>query len=218
MTDTASPAPATSPTASPPHDVNTAGFWDTTVQEGRSGWNLGTPAPLFVDWMHGPDRPPPGRVAVPGCGHGHDALRFAAAGHRVTGFDFAEYAIRTARANAARLGLSAEFVQTDIFALGPERDAQFDVVAEYTCFCAIDPSRRAEYARLIARLLRPGGLLAAIFYPLIEKEGGPPFSVSEAGIRGLLDADFELLRWENRPRLSVPARAAHEAFTVWRRR
>ena len=46
-----------------------------------------------------------GPVLDAGCGTGDNALFFAARGHRVTGIDFVEEAIRRARGKAAERGL-----------------------------------------------------------------------------------------------------------------
>jgi SAM-dependent methyltransferase len=196
--------------------VGSARFWAEAQDSGRSLWNLATPTPVFVGLLDSPTAPAPGRMVVPGFGMGHDALLFARRGFRVVGFDFADYAVPAATAAAARQGIPpdrAGFYAADIFALGPEWDGGFDYALEYTCFCAIDPARRPEYARLLHRLLRPGGELLALFFPLADKPGGPPFAVREDEIRSLFGGlGFEVTAWQNRPALSVPQRAVGEAF------
>ena len=86
--------------------VSAPGFWEDLYARGEDGWDLGGPAPPLAAWLAaggrfsgGQDRP--ARLAVPGCGRGHDARLLAAAGYAVTGFDFAEAAIAAARARAA---------------------------------------------------------------------------------------------------------------------
>ena len=46
---------------------------------------------------------------------------------------------------------------------------------------------------MLAAILKPGGWLLACFFPMGERSGGPPFAVSEAEVRGLLAARFELV-------------------------
>ena len=41
-----------------------------------------------------------------------------------------------------------EILQHDIFTLPAQLDGSFDYMLEYTCYCAIDPKRRAEFADL----------------------------------------------------------------------
>jgi len=137
-------------------------------------------------------REEPARVAVLGCGRGHDARLFASRGYRVWGFDFATAAIDDARRLAAAAGLAIAFEQRDIFTLGADYAGTFDGIWEYTCFCAIGPARRDEYASLVRTLLRPGGTLLACFYPLREGTDGPPFPVSRQAIDRFLALDFRV--------------------------
>lgn len=177
--------------------VSEAGFWETLYARGEDGWELGEPAPPLVAWLAAGGRfpaPPggPARVAVPGCGRGHDARLLAGHGYEVWGFDFAEAAVTAARARAGTDGLAIAFEQRDIFTLAADRGGFFDAVWEYTCFCAIDPGRRSEYTRIIQAVLRPGGTLLGCFYPLREGSGGPPFAVSVDGIRQVLAPWFTI--------------------------
>ena len=62
---------------------------------------------------------------------------------------------RAGQARSRRRHLRAR----DIFTLGREYAHAFDGVWEYTCFCAIDPMRRAAYVQTISPILKPGGWL-----------------------------------------------------------
>jgi SAM-dependent methyltransferase len=146
---------------------------------------------------------------VPGAGRGHDARLLAARGHRVWAFDFAPAAIAEARRLTAAAGLEVRIEQRDIFTLADDYTACFDAVWEHTCFCAIDPARRAEYARLVHALLRPGGTLLACFYPLREGTDGPPFPVSRDAIDRVL-ADGFRIRSAGPPSRSVERRRGLE--------
>jgi hypothetical protein len=66
-------------------------------------------------------------------------------------------------------------------------------VWEYTCFCAIDPGRRAEYVDVQHAILKPGGTLLGCFYPLREGTDGPPFPVARAEIEALLAPLFRIV-------------------------
>jgi SAM-dependent methyltransferase len=108
-----------------------------------------------------------------------------------------------------------EISQADIFTLPHTFDEMFDYVLEYTCFCAIDPSRRAEYADLVARLLKPGGTYIDLAFPLDDHAGGPPFAVSLSEILVLFRARiFTLLRRET-PTDSVPQRRGLEELLIF---
>jgi methyl halide transferase len=174
-------------------DNLTATAWEQRYQTGDAPWDLGYPTPPLTNLLTSDQAPPPGRMAALGIGSGQDALRFAAAGFDVVGFDFAPTAIARARQNAATQGLNAEFVQHDIFALAPAWHHSFDYVLEHTCFCAIEPTLRSPYVQVVRQLLRPQGKLIALFFTH-SRDGGPPFGVTPQAIRDYFEPDFEVLR------------------------
>ncbi len=188
--------------------VSAPTFWEALYADGKDGWELGIPAPPLVAWLDAGGRftalnsTGPARLAVPGSGRGHDARLLARRGYRVWGFDFASPAIADARALAAREGTEVQYVERDLFTLDLDHAGFFDGVWEYTCFCAIDPSRREEYARSIHAILRPGGTFLACFYPLRDGDGGPPFPVSEAAVERVLAPYFRIVE------CGPPARSA----------
>jgi len=142
-----------------------------------------------------PALPPPADtplVAVPGCGRGHDARLLARRGYQAVGFDFAEAAVSEARGLAAAEDSAARFERRDIFTLAADFAGTFDAVWEYTCFCAIDPARRADYVEVLRAILRPGGTLLGCFYPLREGGDGPPYPVSLAEVERLLAPGFRV--------------------------
>src|SRR5262249_45810568 len=150
-------------------------------------------------------------VAVPGCGRGHDARLLARTGYRVRAFDFADAPIREARALAERAGADVTFEQRDVFGLAADYRDAFDGLWEYTCFCAIDPARRAEYVELVRTLLKPGGWLLACFFPIGERPGGPPFATTEAEVRRLFEPAFTFEE-AYIPRTSADGRQGREWF------
>src|SRR5438034_6999521 len=164
--------------------VSTPEFWTDLYTRGGDGWELGRPAPTLAAFLESTHLPP-GRVAVPGCGRGHDVRHLVRRGYMAVGFDFAPAAITEAKARAKAEGVAAEFEQRDIFTLDRDYANAFDGVWEYTCFCAIDPARRAQYVRTMAAILRPGGWLLACFYPIRQPGGGPPFPVARSEVRRL---------------------------------
>ena len=156
------------------------------------------------------------RVAVPGAGRGHDARLLARRGYRVTAFDFSAAAVAAARRLAAAEAVELAVEQRDVFALAHDHAGAFDGVWEYTCFCAIDPDRRDEYARVLHAILRPGGLLLACFFPLRDGTDGPPFPVSRGDIERVLAGRFTVLEAGPPPR-SVERRRGLEWLVRARR-
>jgi SAM-dependent methyltransferase len=195
--------------------VNEPGFWERLYQSGEDGWELRRPAPPLAAYLE-KNPPPPGKVAVLGCGRGHDCRLLAKAGFRVWGFDFVSHAITEAEALARAESLDIVFEQRDIFELARDYPGFFDGVWEYTCFCAIDPARRPEYVRLVREILKPRGWLLACFYPLREGTDGPPFPTSEAELRQLFTPGFTLLETYV-PAESVERRAGLEWMVMARR-
>jgi SAM-dependent methyltransferase len=178
----------------PPSRVSAAAYWEGLYADRQDGWELGDAAPSLQSCLASDRSFAPGaRVAVPGCGRGHDARLLARHGFAVTGFDFAEAAVAEARQLASREGLAANFERRDVFMLAKDYAGGFDAVWEYTCFCAIDPERRAEYTRALHDILKPGGILLACFYPLKEGTDGPPFPVSLPGIEAALEPFFRII-------------------------
>jgi SAM-dependent methyltransferase len=195
--------------------VSSPDFWQELYEQGGDGWEIGAPAPPLVSFIE-TTPPPRGRVAVLGCGRGHDARYLARHGYESVGFDFSTAALREARTLAARDGVKVTFVQHDILALGRNREAAFDGVWEYTCFCAIDPQRRREYVATLNAILKPGGWLLACFYPIRQGGAGPPFAVARSEVRRLLRPSFRIERSFTAPR-SVPRRQGQEWMVMARR-
>jgi SAM-dependent methyltransferase len=195
-------------------DVNRADFWEGAYQEGRDGWDLGGPTPVFQRLLRSGELAP-GRMIVLGAGRGYDAREFARHGFAVTAVDFAADAVHEMRARAD-VQAPVEILQADIFALPRMLDGTFDFVLEYTCFCAIDPARRGDYADLVARLLKPGGLFIDLAFPIGGHAGGPPFAVSTEEILDLFRArGFTLVRRES-PDDSIADRRGHEELLILR--
>jgi methyl halide transferase len=174
-------------------DVSAVAFWDDAYARHADGWELGRAAPPLADVL-ATTPPPAGRVAVPGCGRGHDARLLARHGYDVTGFDFSEAAVRAAEQLARDEGTDVAFVQRDVFSLARDYAHAFDGAWEYTCYCAIDPRRRDEYLRMLATIIKPGGWLLACFFPLRSATPGPPFPVSRAELTRRLSPRFRIAR------------------------
>lgn len=194
-------------------EISTPGYWNAVyAEEVTPRWDLGHSAPPLCKWLEG--RTVEGRALVPGCGFGHDARLLAERGLGVLGVDFAPLALERARAlHSGVPGL--EFSAADMFSLLPEFGANFDYVYEYTCFVAIEPARREEYARLLHGLLKPGGLLIGCFYNH-GRPGGPPFDATRADVLKVFEPLFRIEKFEVTPH-SIERRQGHELWAEFRR-
>ena len=187
--------------------------WEARYQSHDMPWEKGEPSSGLVDFLDGHPQLERGTVLVPGCGSGHDARAWAAAGFDVTGYDIAPSAIALSREKTAAAGLKAEFILGDFLAETPARP--FDWLFEHTLFCAIEPQRRKDYARAALRWLKPGGQYLAVNY-LIPDKDGPPYGTTRAELMGWFSPGFELLE-EWVPRY-YPNRTGLELMLWWRKR
>ena len=149
--------------------------WEQRYRSGDTPWEKGTAHPALVAWLA--RNPVAGRILVPGCGSGHDVRALAATGAEVVGFDLAPSAVEAAE-RFPRIGKET-YVCGDFFAPPEDWTGTFDGIFEHTCFCAIPPDRRSDYAASVAKLLKSGGHLLAIFYLDPDHDGGgPPYGCS----------------------------------------
>ena len=191
----------------------TAAAWEQRYQENRDPWDLGFPVPPFVNLLSSVQAPKPGRMAVPGCGSGQDALLFAASGFDVTGFDYAPSAIARARTTANVRDLNVQFLQRDIFDLEADFHNSFDYVLEHTCFCAIDIELRAKYVQVVRNLLRPKGQLIGLFFTH-NRPGGPPFGVKPQEVLDSFSPDFNITLFQQAED-SIPRRQGEEYLGIF---
>lgn len=91
------------------------------------------------------------------CGSGRHSLALAARGVAVTGVDFAAPLLAEARAEAARLGVDAEWITADIreFERPNAFDAAINMGSSFGLFA--DDAEILRVARRVRRSLRPGG-------------------------------------------------------------
>lgn len=197
------------------NDVNSPAKWEANYQFGTDGWDLRGPTPVFSRLL-ATGRYAPGRLIVLGAGRGHDARLFARKGFQVIAVDFSPTAAHEMQ-RLAQADAPVEIIQADIFTLPRTLDSTFDYLLEYTCFCAIDPQRRNEYAQLVSRLLRPGGLYIDLAFPIDSHAGGPPFSVNIPQILSLFGPPaFNLVQRETPPD-SVSQRRGQEELLIFQK-
>lgn len=197
-------------------DVSSPTFWEENYRRGRTGWDLGMPTPVF-ERLAESSQFKPGKMLVICAGRGHDARMFARHGFQVTAVDFADSAIKELQL-LIEPSISMEVIQADIFDLPAFMKEEFDYILEYTCFCAIDPYRRAEYIHSVSSLLKRGGYYIALAFPIGQRNGGPPFLVTpDELIEPLSDRGFELIIREI-PTDSVPGREGVEELLVLKKK
>lgn len=191
-------------------DIPDPAAWNRLYESADTPWDLGGPHPELVGRVE--ELGAPGDAFVGGAGRAHDALALARGGWQVVATDWAPDAASAADELAA---LGSQYLVSDSLTFD---DGPFDLIFEHTFFCAIDPTQRPAYAVMADRLLRPGGRLAAIVFPVGKQEssGGPPWGISTAVLGATLGPRFELVIDEPVGRRGRSG--WNERWAVWRAR
>jgi SAM-dependent methyltransferase len=187
--------------------------WEEKYRAKTIPWDRGAVSPALLGWLED-GAVSPGRILIPGCGRGHEALELAQRGFQVTALDIAPTALEHLASELHAAGVEAERVCADALTWQPSQP--FDAIYEQTCLCAFDPAHWAAYEQQLFNWLRPGGQLFALFMQ-VERAGGPPFHCALPDMQTLFSA--ERWQWPDTP----PGRVAHpdnifELATVLTRR
>ena len=191
-------------------------YWEESYVSGEMGWDLGGPTPVFKSWIK--SEPLSLNICILGAGNGWDALEFAKYGHRVTAVDFAESAVNNMKNSADENKVEIDIVHSDIFNIESKYYNTFDIVLEYTCFCAIDPTLRKDYIHLIHSLLQTGGRFVGLLFPTdkLPEEGGPPFAVNIDETLNMFTKNFTVEKRQDHE-LSISPRKGREEFVILRK-
>jgi methyl halide transferase len=191
-------------------DASKPEYWNQVyVNEARPGWDMDGPTPLVAELLSLHSLATESKIAVPGCGLGHDAAELARCGFQVTGFDFAPLAIEGAR---ARYGSVVDWRQEDWFSTDQKA---FDGVFDHTCFVAMEPVRRSEYIARTKFQLRASGIWMGAFFHEVRDPQGPPFAIHMDELRTLVEVHFEILHLALATQ-SHPRRAGREFLMIAR--
>ena len=190
----------------PGPDVN---FWQQRFEQRHTPWDRGAPSPQVQRWLDDGSLAAAaagGRIAVPGCGAGHEVAELAATGLDVVAIDYARAAVELTNARLAARALRAEVVEADVLAWQPA--APLSAVYEQTCLCALHPDHWTAYAAQLRRWLRPGGRLFALFMQMPREAAaqgeilGPPYHCDINAMRALFPS--ALWDWPKPPYAQVP--------------
>ena len=172
--------------------ARSAAEWAQRSASADTPWDLGAPHPeLSLRLQDGRLAPPRAgaKALVPGAGLGHDALALARRGWTVTAVDVVSALHQEVAPALERVG--GTFLTQS--ALDLEADGEFDLIWDHTFFCAIAPIEREPWGQAARRLLAPGGLYAALVFPVGKAldEGGPPFGMSGDDLESSLGPLFK---------------------------
>ena len=197
------------------NEVNHSQFWEDIYLENDTGWDLKGVTPFFDSISNELIQ---GKVCFLGCGRGYDAIMFAKKGFDVTAVDFAPTPISELNKLAIQKSVTINTIKDDIFSLVERFPDTFDYVIEQTCFCAIHPNRRKEYEILVRTILKLGGKLVGLWFPLdkSQEEGGPPFGTTIDEVKSIFNSGWKIEK-ENFPSQSVEPRKGREKLIIFKK-
>ncbi|TBU33212.1 thiol methyltransferase 1 [Dichomitus squalens] len=192
--------------------------WDEAWQKDVTPWDAGQLQPPLKELIESKRLPLPttGRALVPGCGKGYDAICIAEGlGIETIGTDISETALKQAEDYTRSTGTTANvrYEVADFFAM----KEQYDLVYDYTFFVAILPPRRPEWGRKMAEIVKPGGYLICLVFPILDPtDTGPPFFVRPEHYDEVLGDGWEKVLDEV-PKISMESHVGKERIVVRRR-
>jgi SAM-dependent methyltransferase len=192
--------------------------WEQRWQTKETQWDLGGVTPALKEEL---EKLPmtSGEALVPGCGAAYDLSAIATRFEFVTGIDLAPSAVEIAREKNKNEKI--EVVLGNFFE--HQFPKKFDFVFDYTFFCAIQPTRRSEWGARMGDLVKPGGKLLTLVFPIDEANAfnpeakGPPFPVSIAAYEKVLLANGFKKVSERQSEASVKPRRQMERVVWWER-
>jgi SAM-dependent methyltransferase len=157
--------------------VDEPAFWNEKYNMSKTDWDMKNANPVFAELLENSSFLKPCKILVVGSGKGYDAVIAAQKGYDTTAIDFSSAATEYAEKLAAENRVNIQFLKEDIFTLNDTYNLSFDIVYEYTTYCAINPSRREEFAYRISSLVKKGGRFITVLFPVDDRDGGPPFRI-----------------------------------------
>ncbi|KAJ0969355.1 hypothetical protein J5N97_022232 [Dioscorea zingiberensis] len=190
--------------------------WEKCWEEGLTPWDLGQPTPIFTHLLQTGNLPK-GRVFIPGCGSGYDVVAIAGPERHVVGLDISYTAMKRAEelSSSSPNASYCTFLAADFFTYQPSE--LFDLIIDYTFFCAIDPTMRAAWAKKIGDILKPDGELLTLMFPIGDEAGGPPYSVSVPEYEKVLNPiGFKVIQVVDNE-LAINQRKGREKLGRWKK-
>jgi cyclopropane fatty-acyl-phospholipid synthase-like methyltransferase len=121
-----------------------------------------------------------------GCASGEHALFLAARGHVAVGVDSSARVIARAQRRARERGVAASFVVEELTRL--ERlGRRFDCAVDAGGFMRLELPQRADYARAVGSVVRPGGKLFLLCFGEHERGPGGPRRVTREELRTVFE-------------------------------
>ncbi len=144
-------------------------YWNQRYEACTTGWDLGQASPpiqAYFDQLSHKEH----SILIPGAGNGHDVIELYQKGfENVHLLDFAPIPVAQFQEKYAEFPKDQLIIENFF-----DHSEKYDLIAEQTLFCAIDPSLRQKYAEKVHDLLNSNGKLIGVLFNR-DFEGGPPF-------------------------------------------
>ncbi|CAM0141100.1 unnamed protein product [Umbelopsis sp. WA50703] len=200
--------------------IKDATNWEKRWQDQDTPWDHGESSQALVELLKEKANliPTDGNVLVPGCGRGYDVFLLASPERKVVGLDLSETCIQQCLELQQQKQLSdtqISFICDDFFKFNMPA-GKFNLIFDYTFFCALPPVLRPQWGQRMAEILATGGVLICLIFPLTEHEGGPPFAVTVDAYREALEPAFENLYLADCK--GHASRVGKEKISIWKRK
>ncbi|KAJ6631194.1 S-adenosyl-L-methionine-dependent methyltransferase [Mycena sp. CBHHK59/15] len=193
--------------------------WDQAWNQNVTPWDTGDIQPPLREVLRSEEVkfPTSGRAFVPGCGNGYDAIFIASELNLDTlAIDISRTAVNSASKNIPE-GLNTRIEVRDFFSFKVPEDEKFDLIYDYTFFVAIPVSRRQQWGDQMNALIKPGGYLITLVFPLDnETDAGPPWFVRPEHYLKPLGDKWEKV-FDRVPTTSSPTHVGRERLVVWKK-
>lgn len=153
--------------------------WDRLWQDRVTPWDRSEASPALIELVQSgrisnllsqQSRGDPSNALIPGCGRGYDvvflAKYFQDRGLNVTGLDISSTAVDAAARYLTEQDspAGAQVLQGDFFSSETDQKWSNNVhlIYDYTFLCALDPSKRTDWAKTMAKFLVSGGILITL--------------------------------------------------------
>ncbi|MFJ4144597.1 thiopurine S-methyltransferase [Pseudomonas sp. NPDC089734] len=213
-------------------------FWHHRWSEGQIGFNQEQVNPYLQNFWPELQLPQGARVLVPLCGKSLDMDWLVEKGFSVVGVELSEKAAQAYFEERSRVpeilerdGFkvyrhgACQIWCGDFFAVTAAHIGHCDAFYDRAALIALPDDMRGRYAEHLGRLLPPGsrGLLISLDYDQAQLDG-PPFSVSESQLGGLLSdlwqvtkvGDYDALPGSHKARKSGVTRMDEQVYRLLR--
>lgn len=181
-------------------------------------WVAGTASPELIKLVWEQVLQPGMKVLEIGSGIGTESVFMAARGMEVTGMDLSQAAVDISNKLAGLYGVNVDFRQGDILDHDLP-DNQFDVLCDQGVFHHLKDEERDVYARSIARVLKPDGLLVLRCFSDKIPGGPQPRRISSTELLTTLLPYFRLEHMERVLSFSTEQRQRPLGWsTLWHRK